>query len=271
MHAADARGEADEGTPGLRPSDARTQAGFLGRPSTAACVQLYHHACLPITRLAGLAPAIDTVFFNFVDSYKSSGMGIEGRGEGAREGGRWIPQPGLGTSRVDLLGPALRFDIDACDFDRTDLCPCASDRTAVCERCWPLVRRSAHVVAGYVQLLGLGRVDWFFSGGRGVHGFAWDSIKLTSRMREALVRGIKKAGGVLDEACTTSVRHKIRAPWSCHQSGHVNIFLRAPPMEWELGAIREASDVRRILGDLALLKANLDEFRDVHRGADREG
>lgn len=238
-------GAPEEGRAGVRSGAPPATLGLLGRPTTAARVHLYHHACLPLARLRAL-PGVTEYYYDFVRAHPA----------------RDLPRPGHAVGRVDLVGDALRFDLDACDFERADCCRCG--RADACERCWPLVRRAAELVSALVRdTLRLGRVAWFYSGARGAHGFVFACRALTAETRAAVARELRRMGAFIDAPCTTSVAHKMRAPWSCHGGGHVNLYLGAPSAAaaaWEWSRLRAASDVHHVLSDLHSLRENLQLF-----------
>lgn len=242
-----ARGAADGEPAAGHVSDPKGRDSLVGRASTALCVHLYHHRCFPVARITRL-PGVDTVYYDFLVPTTGS-------------------SPGARVGRVDLAGRLLRFDLDACDLERGDVCACAGDRSSVCERCWRLVQDSARVVTTTLKRLRLGRVYWFYSGNRGLHGllFTPPSRTLSIPHRIKVCELIKREGGTIDAQVTTSLMHKIRAPWSCHEGGHVNWYLGVDEAglnadTWTLERVRLVSNVRHVLAHLESLLDNLERF-----------
>jgi len=237
-------------------SPGRPEVEIFRRLGGAGVARLFHALCFPVSCVASLDGCRIELYADFV---RRCDLG----------------EPVPGALRLDMVsgGGALVFDLDVADLrGPAGGCGCVG-RKSVCGGCWPLVARHAGVVTRTLRGLGLGPLHWWFSGGHGVHGFVFSAAAsaMSTQARAGLVRILGKAGATVDGQVTTGTNRKIRAPWSAFatedaERAFVGLYLgQAPggPLWEDLGALHDASDARRLMGDLGALRRNVEAFLGV--------
>ena len=132
------------------------------------------------------------------------------------------------TLRIDVRGTRRPFFVDIDMDDRyralipANTCACVGAKKQVCNACWYVIRDAACAFDDACVLRGFGKMLWFFSGRRGLHGYSlhpklvYTPMHQRGRLLETLV-GVATRDGThvfMDVAVTASPRHAIRLPFS---------------------------------------------------------